>query len=153
METFTFQFLGIPELDDRLETASMRAYVDTPVWNLPNAEISWAVYLLGTAEPGSPNVPAYAAPTRVEDFSGLPAAYVTVCQFDPLRDEGMEYARRLAQANVPVELHLYPSTFHGAAALLQAAVSQRMNADALEFLKRALALGTSKTPAGEVAGA
>ena len=30
-----FQFLGIPELDDRLETPSMRRFTDTPVWNRP----------------------------------------------------------------------------------------------------------------------
>ena len=32
-----FQFLGIPELDDRLDTPSMRTFVDTPLWNRPNA--------------------------------------------------------------------------------------------------------------------
>ena len=30
-----FQFLGIPELDHRLETTSMRTFVDTPLWNRP----------------------------------------------------------------------------------------------------------------------
>ena len=34
-----FQFLGIPELDHRLETASMRAFVDTPMWHRGNAEL------------------------------------------------------------------------------------------------------------------
>ena len=32
---------------------------------------------------------------------------VATCQFDPLRDEGIDYAQRLAQANVPTELVLY----------------------------------------------
>ena len=40
-----FQFLGIPELDHRLETASMRAFVDTPIWTRPAAELSWSRYL------------------------------------------------------------------------------------------------------------
>ncbi|MFI6339816.1 alpha/beta hydrolase [Streptomyces sp. NPDC050535] len=142
-----FQFLGIPELDDRLQTVSMRAYVDTPVWHLANAEKSWAAYLRKTTQPGSPDVPVYAAPARAENLTGLPPTCVTLCQFDPLRDEGMEYARRLAQANVPVELHLYPGTFHGAAALPQTAVSQRMNADTLEVLKRAFGLETPEVPA------
>ena len=30
-----FQFLGIPELDHRLETTSMRTFVDTPMWHRP----------------------------------------------------------------------------------------------------------------------
>ena len=36
-----FQFLGIPELDHRLETTSMRTFVDTPIWHRRNAELSW----------------------------------------------------------------------------------------------------------------
>ena len=40
-----FQFLGIPELDHRLETTSMRTFVDTPMWHRPNAEKSWRYYL------------------------------------------------------------------------------------------------------------
>jgi acetyl esterase len=86
------QFLGIPELDDRLETPSMTAYVDTPVWNRPRAEVSWAYYLGDAIKPGSRDVPAYAAPARATDLTGLPPAFITVCQFDPLRDEGIAYA-------------------------------------------------------------
>jgi acetyl esterase len=40
-----FQFLGFPELDDRLETPSMRAFTDTPMFNRPDAEHSWDHYL------------------------------------------------------------------------------------------------------------
>ena len=36
-----FQFLGVPELDDRLDTPTMRAYHDTPMWHRPAAEFSW----------------------------------------------------------------------------------------------------------------
>jgi acetyl esterase len=132
------QFLGIPELDDRLETPSMTAYVDTPLWNRPNAEISWAYYLGDAAKPGSPDVPAYAAPARATDLTGLPPAFVTVCQFDPLRDEGIAYASRLAHAGVPVDLHLYAGTFHGSAMVAGAAVSQRMHQDAIAAFQRVL---------------
>ncbi|HKS99051.1 MAG TPA: alpha/beta hydrolase [Rugosimonospora sp.] len=134
----TFQFLGIPELDDRLDTPSMQSYVDTPLWHRPNAELSWAFYLGDAAKPGGPEVSPYAAPARAENLTGLPPAYITVCQFDPLRDEGIDYAKRLAQAGVPVELHLYPATFHGSALIAGAAVSQRMHQDAIAALQRAL---------------
>ncbi|MEV6237693.1 alpha/beta hydrolase [Lentzea sp. NPDC051838] len=130
-----FQYLGIPELDDRLDTDSMRDYVDTPLWNRPNAIYSWASYL--GAEPAG-DVSPYAAPARATDLSGLPPAFVTTCQYDPLRDEGIEYARRLAHAGVPTELRLYPATFHGSAFVESAAITRRMFADEVDALRRGL---------------
>lgn len=131
-----FQYLGIPELDDRLDTESMRDYVDTPLWNRPNAIYSWTAYL-GT-EPGGDDVSPYAAPARATDLSGLPPAFVTTCQYDPLRDEGLEYARRLAHAGVPTELRQYPATFHGSSLVEGAAISRRMFADEVEAVRRGL---------------
>jgi acetyl esterase len=132
-----FQYLGIPELDDRLGTPSMTAYVDTPLWNRPKAVYSWASYL-GEITPGGPDVPIYAAPARAEDLTGLPPAYVTACQFDPLRDEGIDYAQRLMHAGVPTELRHYPGTFHGSGMITEAAITKRMNADTLDALRRGL---------------
>ncbi|TCK22003.1 alpha/beta hydrolase [Pseudonocardia endophytica] len=126
------QYLNIPELDDRLDTHSMRLYTDTPIWNRPNAELSWRYYLGG--EPATP----YAAPARATDLRGLPAAYVDVCEFDPLRDEGIAYAQRLTQAGVSVELHMYPGTFHGSSLVTDAAVSRRMAADGVTAIRRLL---------------
>jgi len=133
-----FQYLGIPELDDRLSTPSMQAYVDTPLWHRPAAEFSWDSYLGGPGVRGTDEVSPYAAPARMSDLSGLPPAFVNVCQFDPLRDEGIAYAQRLAQANVPTELVLYPGTFHGSGMIVQAAVTQRIATDQLAALRRGL---------------
>ena len=126
------QYLSIPELDDRLETPSMRAYTDTPVANRANVIITWQHYLAGQ------QATAYAAPARAADLTGLPPSYVAVCEFDPLRDEGIEYAQRLVQAGVPVELHLYPGTFHGSSRITSAAISQRMSRDSSEAIRRLL---------------
>lgn len=130
-----FQLLEIPELDDRLTTGSMREYTDTPVWNRPNAEWSWKHYL---ADLHGGDVPPFAAPAREVDLSGLPPAFVSVMQFDPLRDEGIEYARRLMQAGVPTELHAYPGTFHGSNMLTEVEVSRRGTADSVAAVVRAL---------------
>jgi acetyl esterase len=128
-----FQFLGIPELDDRLETPSMVQFVDTPMWNRPNAIRSWAWYLGGATD-----VPIYAAPSRATDLTGLPPAYVTTMEFDPLRDEGILYALKMMQAGVPVELHSYPGTFHGSALFPAAGVSQRAAGELVDVLRRGL---------------
>ncbi|MCR6483974.1 alpha/beta hydrolase [Amycolatopsis sp. OK19-0408] len=131
-----FQYLGIPELDDRLDTPSMRDYTDTPVWNRPNAVFSWTSYL--GREPGGEDVSPYAAPARATDLAGLPPAFVTTCQFDPLRDEGIRYAQELAHAGVAAELRHYPGTFHGCGLVEAAAISRRMFADEVEALRRGL---------------
>ena len=135
-----FQYLGIPELDDRLETASMRTFVDTPLWARPAAELSWRYYLgPGRSGPGTDDVPPYAAPARATDLAGLPPAYVSTMEFDPLRDEGILYALALLAAGVPVELHQYPGTFHGSSLVTGAGVSQRAAAETIDVLRRALA--------------
>jgi acetyl esterase/lipase len=133
-----FQLLDVPELDDRLDTPSMHEFGDTPLWSRPNAALSWRHYLGPQAEGG--HVSPYAAPARAADLSGLPPAYVAVCQFDPLRDEGLTYAQRLVQHGVPTEVHLFPGTFHGSAGgVPSAGVSRRMRAELLAAIGRGLA--------------
>jgi acetyl esterase/lipase len=129
-----FQLLGIPELDDRLDTPSMRAFTDTPLWNRPNAEASWRYYLGDT--PGE--VSHYAAPARAKDLTGLPPAYISTMEFDPLRDEGIRYAARLLEHGVSVELHQFPGTFHGSHLVGQAGVSKRTIAEMNGALRRGL---------------
>ena len=127
-----YQSLGMPELDDRLETPSMQAFVGTPLWSRPQAIKSWEYYLAGRP------ADSYAAPARATDLAGLPPAHVTVMELDPLRDEGIAYATRLLQAGVSVELHAYPGTFHGSSLVVDAAVSKRQAEDMLGALRRGL---------------
>jgi len=133
-----FQMLHIPELDDRLETPSMRAFVDSPVWNRPLAELSWRYYLGVITD--ADDVPPYAAPARAADLSGLPPAYISTAENDPLRDEGITYGLRLLQAGVSVELHQFPGTFHGSALVTTASVSQRAQRESMAVLTRVLGL-------------
>lgn len=49
---------------------------------------------------------------RAADLSGLPPAYLAIAGFDPLRDEGVAFARRLEEAGVPVALRLHPGLVH-----------------------------------------
>jgi acetyl esterase/lipase len=131
-----FQMLHIPELDDRLETPSMKRFVDSPLWNQPLAVKSWAYYLGPMA--GQADVPIYAAPARATDLSDLPPAYISTAENDPLRDEGIAYALGLLHAGVSVELHQFPGTFHGSGLVAGAAISKRANHEATVVMRRAL---------------
>ncbi|GAA3617524.1 alpha/beta hydrolase [Streptomyces chitinivorans] len=148
-----FQHLCSPALDDRLSTPSARRFTDTPVWNRRNAAISWDAYL-GHGVRGTADVSPYAAPARagVMALAGLPPAYVSVMEFDPLRDEGIDYARALLAAGVSAELHLIPGTFHGAWAVEHAAVIRRATAEAVEVLRGALGGSGPVEPVGPVRG-
>ncbi|MFF9012573.1 alpha/beta hydrolase [Streptomyces sp. NPDC014870] len=131
-----FQVLNQPALDDRQETWSQRTFTDTPAHDRETLAVAWRHYL--GAQPATP----YAAPARAADLSGLPPAYISTAELDPLRDEDLDYALRLLRAGVPVELHQWPGTFHGSLAILSADVSQRQLAELCAALRRALTAGT-----------
>lgn len=53
------------------------------------------------------------APLVADDLSNLPPTFVLVAGFDPLRDEGVDYAKRLVEAGNPVTLSNYEGMVHG----------------------------------------
>ena len=55
---------------------------------------------------------AYLAPLLASDHAGLPPASVVTAGFDPLRDEGIEYAEVLREADVAVSHHHYEGMIH-----------------------------------------
>jgi acetyl esterase/lipase len=112
----------------------MRTFDDTPLWNHADAVLSWQHYL----KDREGTIPPYAAPARADDLSGLPPAYVSVYENDPLRDEGLAYASKLLNAGASVELHLFPATFHRSAIITSAAVSRRQIAETFDALRRGL---------------
>jgi acetyl esterase len=54
-----------------------------------------------------------ASPLLAKSLAGLPPAFVMTAGFDPLVDEGREYAERMQGEGVPVEYKNYPDMVHG----------------------------------------
>ena len=104
------QLLIYPMLDDRELTVSSRAVTDPRVWNHESNRAGWSAYL---GELAGGDVPPYAAPARATDLAGLPPTWLATAELDLFRDEDVDYARRLLEAGVPTELHVYPGGVHG----------------------------------------
>ena len=85
-------------------------------------------------------VSPYAAPAREKDLSGLPPAYVSTMEFDPLRDEGEAYADKLKAAGVEVEYQRFNGVFHGFMLLAKLIPEgQQLIAAQCEFIKQKFA--------------
>lgn len=101
------QLLAFPVLDYDLSRDSYREHDQIG----PSIEAMgwfWSHYLGTEADPADPR----ASPLRAPDLGGVAPAMVLTAEYDTLRDEGDAYARRLAEAQVPVDHRRYPGQIH-----------------------------------------
>jgi acetyl esterase len=103
------QLLVYPNTDYLADTPSLRDTTDEAMFNRTSVAWYWGHYLRHPDDGLNP----LASPLRADDHSGLPPALVITAEYDPLRDEGELYARRLEQAGVPVRLSRYDGMAHG----------------------------------------
>jgi acetyl esterase len=104
-----FQLLIYPATDQNLETESLRRNGEGYLLTRPLMERFRANYL--------PHARDYsdwrASPALAKSHAGLPPAFILTAGFDPLRDEGKQYAELLARAGVEVVYREYPDMIHG----------------------------------------
>lgn len=119
------QILIYPMLDDRTINPNPELEKFT-IWNHEENLFAWAAYLGAPNKVGAEDTDPYAAPARATDLRGLPSTYVEVGGLDLFRDEGIQYASRIAQNNIDCELHVYPGVTHSFEAIgPKVAVSRR----------------------------
>lgn len=107
------QVLIYPVLDAAMTTPSQQANGQGYFLTTEQMRWFWDQY---TPDPSMRSDPL-ASPANEERLEGLPPAVVLVAEYDPLRDEGEQYAERLERAGVPVRLLSYDGQIHGFIAL------------------------------------
>lgn len=125
------QGLLYPALDNSCTTFSATNFSDAPIFNGVANRKMWEVYLPGYS---AGNAPAYAAPANRQDLAGLAPAYVETAEFDPLRDEGQAYAKRLQEAGVNVAVHAPQGTVHGFDMLVKNGIAEEAIQRRVDFL-------------------
>lgn len=115
------QLLMNPTVAGGFDSFSMQNYVGPP----SNLGLETCQFLRSNYVGGQTGDSDYLSPAQAADLSGLPRTYVGVSQYDPLRDEGIDYARALMSAGVPTELHMFPATLHVSFFYTGAPVSRR----------------------------
>lgn len=134
-----YQHLIYPMIDDRTAVdPDISPFAGQFIWPQAANLFGWTALL--DCPPGADDVSSHAAPARAENLAGLPPAFIACGALDLFVDENISYARRLIQAGVPTELHIYPGAPHGFQMVRDAAVSKRAAADSIAALDRALAV-------------
>jgi len=102
------QLLLYPALDATCSRAAYRKFAAG--YNLTGPQMAWywEAYRAG-AEIDA----AELSPLGATDLSGLPAAVIIVAEYDVLRDDGLDYARALTAAGVPVRIVDCDGMIHG----------------------------------------
>lgn len=101
-----FQMPLYPMIDDR-DTDSSRRNYRLP-WNTAFNHAAWRLYLSKLEG----ETPAYAAPARQEDYTGLPPAYTFVGDHEPFYCETLQYIENLQKTGIPAKVDVYRTGVH-----------------------------------------
>ena len=132
------QWLFSPMLDDRTAADRSLDDLDHFMWNNASNYLGWKA-LLGRV-PGSAEVPPYAVAARRDDLSGLPRTWLGVGDIDLFHNEDLDYARRLAAADVDVVVNVVAGAPHGFESVVpDAELARRFRSEAQDWLASVIA--------------
>jgi acetyl esterase len=129
-----FQLLEVPALDLTFSGASYQQFGTGYALALSDVQFLRRDYLESIEQATHP----YVSPLLAPDLSGLAPAHIMTAEYDVLRDDGAAYARRLADAGVPVSHTMHEGHVHISSAATKLMASARAwRGDALDALRRA----------------
>ena len=107
--TLVHQLLVYPMSDYNFDTKSYLENADDYSLTRDTMKWFWDHYLAKEQDATNP----YAAPLRASNLEDLPPALVITAEYDPLRDEGEAYAKRLEAASIQTTCSRYEGVIHG----------------------------------------
>ena len=138
-----YQLLIYPATDHSVRRASRERYGEG--FFLTDENMTWfGDNYRGDTDPTEPLL----SPLHAPNLADLPPAYLAVAGFDPLRDEGLAFGEKLAEADVDVTLRHFDDLIHGYANFF--GFSRRAReamADAALALHRAIGAAVQDAPA------
>jgi acetyl esterase len=105
---FIYQVLICPALNYNFETFSYSQFSKGYFLTTEDTKFFWNTYLQRSENGLNP----YASPLQASQLSALPSACIVIAHFDPLRDDGIDYAKRLSEEGVITTIQSYNS-IHG----------------------------------------
>jgi acetyl esterase/lipase len=102
------QLLICPILDYSRRTGSRADFMSGYLIDQDTLDHDLEHYLPRGADPRDPRI----SPLLAEDLSGVPPTIVHTAEFDPLRDEGQDYFRRLSQTGSALAYTCHPGMIH-----------------------------------------
>lgn len=109
LPAIALQVLVYPVLDHRMNSDSYRDRGDKLLISADDMDWFWSQYVPDV----NARSQADASPGLTANLRGLAPAVVVVAEHDPMRDEVLDYARRLEDASVPTTVHRYDTVAHG----------------------------------------
>jgi triacylglycerol lipase len=119
--------------DDRWKNAHTGEFI----WTRAKNQFGWSS-LRGDYAPADARK-GWFSPALAEDLAGLAPAYIATGALDLFLDEDLDYARRLIDAGVKTELHVYPGAIHAFELVPDTALAAQSQMDLRRGLERLLA--------------
>ncbi|MFT4286254.1 alpha/beta hydrolase [Nocardioides sp.] len=127
-----FQLLVYPVTQLEIETRSRELFRTGFYLTKDFMDLAMSSYVPADVDPVDPLL----SPLAVEVPAGVAPAFVATAGFDPLRDEGEQYAAKLAEAGVPVESWRYADQIHGFFNTLKVPTARAACADIADALHK-----------------
>lgn len=126
-----FQLLLYPFVDQSMSSESNLRFTDTPMWNSTLSKQMAGGYVT------DPNVENFVYASPIEgNCANLPSAYIETAEFDCLHDDGINYAKKLRDADILVELNETKGTMHGFDIVQKAPTTRAAVAARIDYMRK-----------------